>query len=1773
MNRFLLIIIYIILSFIPAKTTLAQADVRYDFDLEEGLNRVETLSGSVEAVILSAVNDNGVANSTKLLHPKTVGSPNATGVAALTAFPSATDYSITWKEYLTQGNTTYKKGFLLRASGSGSYTTGIKRGYYFMVQNNATTGSVNFRIMNSSATGIADLKNSGAVVIPGFSINKACWFRASVIDNVLKFEYSIDGVNYTQGTSYTDGARLYTTGVTQLVFGIGSGVGQYYYDDIKFRSSELGNSSVSITGSNTYTYNAIPQGPKAATVTGSTGAITFSYSGTGSTFYGPSSTMPVFAGTYKAIASVAADGNYRSAVSDPFEFSINSNPTMPVVSLRRPVSPTSPMWLIHADVWAHQPQEVIDLIPEDIRPFVVINIALSTSILKDRGYDCAESWLNTCAQNGIWAMVQPSSGIENAFAADTAISAYESLYRKYPNFIGYNFCEQAWGFNSNTFMQRLNLFTSLLALSHKYGGYLYVNDSFSLSNAPFNSVSKFKTNSEFANATRVYKENMIYGDKFTSSWAYYDNESGALGAVMSGHAGNYAIRYDMYSWGWSGRGKVFGEETLNDRNPDGNRSLFGCPEAVMGIPIVEHMMMTGATVIDGPEVPWMSTFYRSYRLPAFDNMVADIFRKVLDGSIKIPTISEVASRTKVAFVNDLDVNTTDSLFSGLYAMDGSLKSNRTWFKKSGRYATIPQLYSGGTYETSLFTGSVLVKKSEYKKRWPSESDKINEFNSLYPAEYKGDMYVARTENNWFSYNPHINKNIVTRASIPLKFNTCDSISLSYPAHTFSVINESDNKLKVYLNNYRTDKNYLWEQYPNDFSWYTLQNTILPKFAEDPTDGTLRSSIIKVYGGTVQPTFSIAERGRHKTSSVNATWVDGVYTLTITHNGPVDLTINCSGSATGRPVSPANSALNSPLQPYAYAEVKQYEAEGGIVNSPAVISSSPKLYHGTGLVKFSSATTPGSSVKFKVLNIDTSGTYALDIRYSTVQGDVSKVDVLVNGLKVSTPIFAATATDSTWTIFTQKINLNAGSGNIIEFKANAPGAFLNIDKIYLSKRDFPFAFITFDAVQKNTSQIQLDWRVGENEEIQKYEVLKSTDGNNYTSSAVINVGQPGKSYYVYLDNLSGKDVNYYKIRATSRTGNETYSNVLSVTPKTAIPLQAELGTPGTDWETDTASGNIYITPKTDVANTSFPGNAAKVNTYSIGFEKPGIYDLYAKVWVGPGSFNDDSFYYGKGFGVKNPLADTNEWITCNGLATVGYTASNEVVGSSGNAGNRQWKWINISKFNGGEAPISFEVPEGALNQNFQIGGRENGLQLDKFVFGSSSQSFTVKELDSLAEVNSAPIIFASQSFNVSEFAEQGSSIGSIKAGDANKGTILRNWSIVSEKEENLFSIDSLTGTVKLAAGAHLDYERDTALTLSVTVSDGQLTSLAEKVTIVITNENDETPLVAPQQQFILQENKSAGYLVGKVAALDGDDKNFPGYTRFGEWKLTGGEGSFVIDSVTGEIRVAPNALLDFENRVSYHLLVSVNDGKFESAAEAITITLSNENDNPPILTAAKSYPIDGAVNHILGSVTSTDKDDLNQPGYSIISNWRITGGSGAGIFTVDSTGGIFISDFNSIDFKLGSYEVLISASDGLNESQPITVTISVPDKLRICHKGRSLIVSKNAVGGHLAHGCTIGSCGNEKIMEVREGEKLFAFNSSGSVSIFPNPIRDIVNIDFKEKIGRVHTLTILDLNGRIVLEQQVVRADVQMLNLAHLPSGIYLLRIAGDTKETFKLLKQ
>ncbi|MDE6636448.1 MAG: glycosyl hydrolase, partial [Lachnospiraceae bacterium] len=595
-------------------------------------------------------------------------------------------------------------------------------------------------------------------------------------------------------------------------------------------------------------------------------------------------------------------------------------------NLRRPISPEQPMWIVHIDPWCSpDPQKVIDMVPSDVRPYVVFMITLSVSsgngkwnIVHD-AEECTKSWLKTCAENRVWSMVQVASGGIARFPdydqnTDYENTIYGELFRDYPNFIGFHYAEQFWGFGCDNPdgiapgpEARYRHLAKLLELCNRHGGYLSMSWNGNQWCADINPIAMLRRVPEWKQACEKYSQNYIIEEKHTTTAYQYDRESLALGSYLSGYCGQFGIRYDDTGW-----------TDENGNNGSGRNYTLGSSIAAH----LERFLISGATVIDGPELIWIdcingdrdtvsSDGYRENNWKFTNqcwNAYIDVFRKVLDGTVRIPTRKEVIDNTKIVLIqdvtwgnNDDKYSTPKTLFDGLYNMqDGkNYADNTTYYKKTGRYPTIPIVY--GLRDDLAKSFKVQVKTSQYSSRWSSIGAKVNEFNSLFPQEYTGDIYARRNGNIWAVYNSYKNNKAVS-GSIPFKYNTCSKMDVTLGnRYSGGIITEYKDSLKVYLNNY-----------------------------DNKLDTDLKTDTIKISGCSVKPNFTFSDRGldhQQQPSQVYENYSNGVYTLTVRHNGPLDININnCKGSATGRLTNYVTANITAPARPPEYTGTRQYEAE-------------------------------------------------------------------------------------------------------------------------------------------------------------------------------------------------------------------------------------------------------------------------------------------------------------------------------------------------------------------------------------------------------------------------------------------------------------------------------------------------------------------------------------------------------------------------------------------------------------------------------------------------------------------------------------------------------------------------------------------------------------------------------------------------------------------------------------------------------------------------------
>ena len=67
------------------------------------------------------------------------------------------------------------------------------------------------------------------------------------------------------------------------------------------------------------------------------------------------------------------------------------------------------------------------------------------------------------------------------------------------------------------------------------------------------------------------------------------------------------------------------------------------------------------------------------------------------------------------------------------------------------------------------------------------------------------------------------------------------------------------------------------------------------------------------------------------------------------------------------------------------------------------------------------------------------------------------------------------------------------------------------------------------------------------------------------------------------------------------------------------------------------------------------------------------------------------------------------------------------------------------------------------------------------------------------------------------------------------------------------------------------------------------------------------------------------------------------------------------------------------------------------------------------------------------------------------------------------------------------------------------------------------------------------------------------NISGNVEVYPNPLKDKVNV----KAEQMKSLTIVNMTGQVVMRQDV-DADQTVLDLSELNSGLYILNIETES---------
>ncbi|MFY0654331.1 MAG: cadherin domain-containing protein [Cyclobacteriaceae bacterium] len=330
------------------------------------------------------------------------------------------------------------------------------------------------------------------------------------------------------------------------------------------------------------------------------------------------------------------------------------------------------------------------------------------------------------------------------------------------------------------------------------------------------------------------------------------------------------------------------------------------------------------------------------------------------------------------------------------------------------------------------------------------------------------------------------------------------------------------------------------------------------------------------------------------------------------------------------------------------------------------------------------------------------------------------------------------------------------------------------------------------------------------------------------------------------------------------------------------------------------------------------------------------------------------------------------------------------------------------------------------------------------FESASAQVTINVL----EVNLPPEI-NNQVFSINENSFNGTQVGQIQANDEDSDDL--TFSIATGNESGTFNLDS-DGSLTIADRGTLDFFITPIYTLIIEVTDGESVVEAE---ITVNIEENFQPQIT-DQTFSVSENTLNGTIIGIVEASDAEDDILTFVIATGNE-----QGTFDIDSETGELIVANAVNLDFANSPTYQIGIEVSDGAATPEA-TITITII-ENQAPQISDQSFTISENTPDGNQVGSIQASDANDDDLIFY-------LASGNELSIFNLDNQSGIItVADSSMLDFFLKpEYMLMVDVFDG-QKTSAATITIDLTENLR-----PMVSDSEFSVDEDLESGSTIGS---------------------------------------------------------------------------------------------------
>ena len=368
-------------------------------------------------------------------------------------------------------------------------------------------------------------------------------------------------------------------------------------------------------------------------------------------------------------------------------------------------------------------------------------------------------------------------------------------------------------------------------------------------------------------------------------------------------------------------------------------------------------------------------------------------------------------------------------------------------------------------------------------------------------------------------------------------------------------------------------------------------------------------------------------------------------------------------------------------------------------------------------------------------------------------------------------------------------------------------------------------------------------------------------------------------------------------------------------------------------------------------------------------------------------------------------------------------------------------------------------------------------------GVPSLTSTVTLEIEVIDVNDNPPLFSEIEYlmAIPEDLSIGSSVLRVQTSDADsEENAMVTYQILAGNQQNIFSIDSLTGLITLRNVVNFEQQTEYTLTVSADNSAAAVPlSSNVNVRILVTEVNEANPVFSETvYQGSVLENQPPGVTVATVLATDADSG-------------TSGEISYQITTetlqdlftVTNEGVILTLTSLDREQPDSeaFELLITAIDRGIPplSASTRVVVAVLDVNDLPPTFTITDPYVSSLTENVFPGTVIVTtpplEAFDADSDGPNSDVTFQIVDGDPDEIFSIDALTGQLRSE-GVVDFESSDrFELTIEATDGgtpmlsgnatviiniIDQNDNPTQILNTPTQVTFTEGQNTLLVSEN-----------------------------------------------------------------------------------------------------------------